>query len=222
MAIPKFNELSTGIQIILILVLGVALGAAIEYVFLRPIQEKNKATQATVDQLAQEVAPLRPFEARQKQLIEENRQLEIQLANLQRIVPEDKEVDGFVRLVNGASNQAGVDMRRFTSKPLVRQDYYTEVPFETELDGPYYQVMGFFDRLSRMERIVNVTNLKMGSIKGGKSVGNKTYEYDPNETVVAVCTMTTFFSSDEQPAPVAVKPGAKPPAKPRAAPAPKK
>lgn len=110
-------------------------------------------------------------------------------------------------------------MRRFTAKPVLTQDYYVEVPFEMEIDGPYYEVLNFFDRLSTFERIVNVSDMKMAAIEGGKALG-KAYTYSPSETVVAVCTITTFFSRDEDPpppAPVAKggRPGraAKPPQK---------
>jgi Tfp pilus assembly protein PilO len=31
------------------------------------------------------------------------------------------------------------------------------VPFEMELDGPYYSMLNFFDRVGKLERIVNVS-----------------------------------------------------------------
>ena len=147
-------------------------------------------------------------------MVIDNQRLELQLANLRQIVPDEKEVDSFIRLVEGASAASGVAVRRFTAKPVVPQDYYVEVPFEMEMDGPYYEVMDFYDRLSKLARIVNISDLKMGSIQAGKSVGGKQYAYNPNETAVGVCTITTFFSREEE-APPAAKPGqpAKPPQK---------
>lgn len=215
MAIPKFNELSTTIQIVLILVVAAAVAGVSEYLFMKPIAESNGKKKAQADQLAKEVAPLRPYEQKQRLLIADNQRLEIELANLRQIVPEEKEVDGFIRLVQGAAGASGVEVRRFTAKPVVPQDYYAEVPFEMEMDGPFYKVLEFYDRLSKLSRIVNVSDLKMGGIKGGKSVGNKQYFYNPHETVVAVCTITTFFSREEA-APRVGKPGqqpAKPPQK---------
>ena len=215
MAIPKFSELSPTIQIVLIVVVGAALWGVSEYIFLKPTVDANSKKQEQINKLNQDLAPLRPFEQKQKTLIAENRQLEIQLANLRQIVPDEKEVDSFIRLVEGASNGSGIQVRRFTVKPAVIQDYYVEAPFEVEMDGPYYQVLDFYDRLSKLARIVNISDLKMASIDSGKSVGNKVYPYGPNESVVAVCTITTFFSREEGASPPPAKPGqpANPPAK---------
>ncbi len=208
MAIPKLSELSTGLQVLIILLVAVAVWAGTEFFLLKPVSSSIEKKQTQSDQIEKELVPLRPYELKQKMLIAENQQLEIQLTNLRQIVPDEKEVDNFIRMVEAASLNSGIEIRRFTAKPLVPQDYYMEVPFEVEIDGPYFQVMAFFDRLSKLERIVNVSDLKMASIREGKGVGNKVYAYSPNETVVAVGMVTTFFSNESQ-TPVA-KPGAKP------------
>lgn len=213
MALPKFNELSNSIQILVIVVVGAALWGVSEYLLLKPVADNNAKTQAQADQLSKEVEPLRPYEQKQKQLVVENRQLELQLANLRQIVPNEKEVDNFIRLVEQAASTSGAMVRRFTSKPIMARDYYVEVPFEMELDGPYYEVMDFYDRLAKMARIVNVSDLKLGGIQGGKSIG-KGYAYSPSESVVAICTITTFFSREEE-APAAAKPGGAAPTPPK-------
>ena len=220
MAIPKFSELTPGLQVLLILLAGVAIWAGTEYFLLKPVSDQNAEKQKQAIKLDADVAPLRQYEQKRNVLVAENRQLEDQLARLREIVPDEKEVDNFVRMVEGASVASGIEVRRFTAKNPVQQDYYVEVPFEVELDGPYYEVLGFYDRLGKLARIVNVTDLKMGSLREGKSVGNKLYDYSPNETVVAVCNITTFFSSEET-APVTTKPGqpaapgARPPLQPK-------
>jgi len=206
MAIPKISELSTGMQIGIILLLGALLAVASEFLYLMPLASSNTKKQAQADQLAKDLAPLREFEQKQKVLAQENQQLEAKLATLRQIVPDEKEVDNFIRMVEGVSTASGINVRRFTAKTVVKQDYYDEVPFELEIDGPYYQVLDFFSRLGKLERIVNVSDMRIASIREGRPVGNKPYDYNLNETVVAVCTVTTFFSTEEQ-APQTGKPG---------------
>ena len=99
----------------------------------------------------------------------------------------------------------------YTSKPTASKEFYTEVPFEIELDGPYYSVISFFDQVSKLERIVNVSDLLVANTKKPSDAKAKhTYQYAPNESVVATCTATTFFSHDSAPAPAAKGPGAVP------------
>ena len=109
-------------------------------------------------------------------------------------MPEEKEVDNFVRLVQAEALSVGVSLRRFTAQAVSQQEFYVEVPFEVEMDGPFYDVMQFYDRLSRMERIVNVSELRMGGILSKKGVG-RAFAYSPSTTVSAICRVTTFFST---------------------------
>jgi len=103
-------------------------------------------------------------------------------------------------MVQGQANKAGVVIRRYTAKPLAPKDVYTEVPFEMELDGPYYSMLNFFDRVSKLERIVNVSGLLVATTKKpAEAKAKHTYQYGPGESVVSTCTATTFFSHDMQP-----------------------
>jgi type IV pilus assembly protein PilO len=130
-------------------------------------------------------------------------QLEIE----RRIVPDDKEVDNFMRLVDGEARKAGVEIRRYTSKPTSAKEFYTEVPFEVEFDGPYYSMLGFFDRLGKVERIVNVSGLAIASTrKPADAKAKHNYQYAPNESVVATCLTTTYFSHDLDPGTPASQP----------------
>lgn len=201
MAIPKLTDLSPTAQIAVILVVGAALWGVSEYLALRPVSVSNQTKTTQRDQLEKELVDVRPFRDRLRALDADNKQLEIQLANLQRIVPNEKEVDNFVRLLQAEASTAGIQVRRFTAKAAVPQQYHVEVPFEMELDGAFYDVLQFYDRLGRVERITNVSDLKMGGIQSGRGGGGKKYDYSPNETVVAVCTITTFFSREEESAP---------------------
>jgi Tfp pilus assembly protein PilO len=102
-----------------------------------------------------------------------------------------------------------VELRRYTSKDVKSQQYYSEVPFDMELDGPYYSTLNFFDRVSKLERIINISNLMISTTKNPSGAKAKhTYQYAPNESVVATFTATTYFSHDLTPS--AASAGAKP------------
>jgi Tfp pilus assembly protein PilO len=84
---------------------------------------------------------------------------------------------------------------------VTSKEFYSEVPFELELDGPYYSVLNFFDHVAKLERIINISDLLVANTKKGSEAKAKhTYQYAPNESVVATCVATTFFSHDVQPA----------------------
>jgi len=195
-AIPKFSELSPAVQVAIIVAVGAGLWALTEYVWPLPeLRAERDQLQTQVTQLEAEVMPLRQFRQNLGPLVAENAQLELQLENLRRIVPNEKEVDNFVRLVQAEALSAGIVLRRFTAQAVSQQEFYVEVPFEVEMDGPFYDVMEFYGRLARMQRIVNVSELRMGGLQSKTSIGQRAFQYPPSTTVAAICRITTFFST---------------------------
>jgi Tfp pilus assembly protein PilO len=94
-----------------------------------------------------------------------------------------------------------VELRRYKAKDTKPQQYYTEVPFDMELDGPYYSMLNFFDRVNKLDRIVNISNLLVSTTHNPSGAKTKhSYTYAPNESVVASFTATTYFSHDLTPA----------------------
>jgi len=167
------------------------------------------AAQHALEAKIRENNELESYRPKLKQIEQQLAELKQQLEIEQRIVPDEKQVDGFMTMMDGEAFKAGVEVRRYSAKDSKQQQYYTEVPFEMELDGPYYSVLNFFDRVSKLERIVNVGGLIVATTKnptGAKA--KRTYQYAPNESIVATFTATTYFSRDLQPP--AAGAGAKP------------
>ena len=94
--------------------------------------------------LEQEVANLRVYKQRRAELQSQMDALQKQLATLQTIVPEEKQVDQFILMIQAAATSSGVSMRRLTAKPVATKPYYFELPFEVQADGPYFSVLDFF------------------------------------------------------------------------------
>jgi type IV pilus assembly protein PilO len=196
----NFGEMS-GIKLWAVLVLAAALGSgALYYTVFKSQREENAAAQQALQAKMRENAELEAYRPKladmERQLANLKQQLEIE----RRIVPDEKEVDGLMRMVGSEARKSGVEIRRYTARPYNPRDFYTEVPFEVELDGPYYSMLGFFDRVGKLERIVNVSNLLVASTrKPADAKAKHTYQYAPNESVVATCVATTYFSHDLDP-----------------------
>lgn len=192
----------TGVKLLGTLVLGAAVvTGGLYYTVFKSQREENATAQTKLQAKLRENAELEAYRPKladiERQLTSLKQQLEIE----RRIVPDEKEIDNFMRMVSGEARKAGVEVRRYTSRPYASREFYTEVPFEVELDGPYYSMLGFFDRLGKVERIMNVTNLAVASTrKPGDAKAKHTYQYAPSESVVATCLTTTYFSHDLDPA----------------------
>ncbi len=175
-------------------------------------QEKGLVDQAVADRgkLSQDVQQLQVYKQRYGELKQQMDALSKQLETLKTIVPEDKEVDEFIRLLQGAASASNVSIRRLTSQPVTAKEYHYEVPFEVQADGPYFNVLDFFGRLSRLSRIINVGDLVFQDPE--KSAVTK-YPLRPGTTVSGVFTATTYFTKPADtgaPAASGAKPAGKP------------
>ncbi len=203
----NFGEMSGLKQLAVVVGGAVLVTAGLYYTLFKSVRDQNAAAQQKLEAKQKENKELEAYRPRlaeiERQLASLKQQLEIE----RRIVPDDKEVDSFMRMMDAEASKAGIELRRYTSKPVAQKEFYTEVPFDLELDGPYYSMLNFFDRVGKLERIVNVSGLLVASTrKPTDAKTKKTYQYAPNESVVATCTATTFFSHDLDPAAPA-KPG---------------
>jgi type IV pilus assembly protein PilO len=193
----NFNEMSGIKQWAAVVGVAAVLTVALYFTLFKSQREANATAQAALETKLRENAELESYRPKlvdiERQLASLKQQLEIE----RKIVPDEKEVPGFIKMMNAEAMKSGVELRRYTSKPTASKDFYTEVPFEMELDGPYYSMLNFFDKVGKLERIVNVSDLQVATTKKPTDAKAKhTYQYAPSESVVATCTATTFFSHD--------------------------
>ena len=190
----SFREYPWYLQALIFFALALVIFGAGEYLPMSPVASMR----ATLDDnhtkdsdLNRQVAELQVYERRNAEFKVEMAALEKQLETLKTIVPEEKEVDEFMRLLQEAAAASGVQIRSLTSMAVVPKEYHYELPFAISVDGPYFSIEDFFARLSRLSRIINVGDLTFNNVP---DVSKAKYPERPGTTVEGRCTVTTFFS----------------------------
>jgi type IV pilus assembly protein PilO len=200
-----FRDMSVIMQGLVALAIAVVLVLVGLYVPFSPVAQERSSYDTAVQQrtkLNQEVTQLQVYKQRYGELRQQMDALNKQLDTLKTIVPEEKEVDEFIRQVEGAAAASNVQLRRLTAQNIVPKDFHYEMPFEAQADGAYFNVLDFFARLSRLSRIINVGDLQFDDPQGNSVKGTK-YPVRPGETVTGVFTITTFFTKPADTAPAA-------------------
>lgn len=82
-----------------------------------------------------------------------------------RELPNTSEIPGLLSEIDGLARRSGLEVRKFQPLPEVMHEYYAEVPVQLAMDGSYHQVGVFFDRVSKMSRIVSVKDVEVGEPK---------------------------------------------------------
>lgn len=94
------------------------------------------------------------FEAELEELTE-------RLKQALRELPNDREIPDLLKRISNVGKKAGLEIRKFQPLPEVMAEYYAEVPVALEVVGSYHEVAMFFDRLSKLGRIVSVQDVEM-------------------------------------------------------------
>ena len=124
----KFSELS-GVKQWGLLVAGAALLPGAAYFFQFKSQaDANATAQQALDAKLQENRELESYKPRLAEMDRQVASLKQQLEIEQKIVPDAKEVPGFMTMLDDEAQKAGIEIRRYTAQPTASKEFYTEVP----------------------------------------------------------------------------------------------
>jgi type IV pilus assembly protein PilO len=203
----KFTELSGKVQFLIVLGAAVVLSGAAYWFLYKDMDVANRALRAQLKAKQDENAALRPYADKKADMERKIATLKDQLEQMKRIVPDEKEAPQFMEMMQAEARKAGIEVRRYTAKPTAQREFFSEVPFDLELDGSYYSMLRFFEDVAHLDRIINISNLKMASLrKAGDAGVKKQYAYASSETVAVTCMATTFFSREIAPGAPAAAP----------------
>jgi type IV pilus assembly protein PilO len=176
------GKLSFGTQVVVFAALAGLLYLCFYFFFYTKMQEEIEKKTNQRQELSDEVEKGKVTAARLPEFQREVERREATLQALSRILPNSKEVDDLLRKVQQMAAESSLDVLRFKPEATQPREFYAAWPISLELDGNYHNLAYFFDRLSKLSRIVNVSNLKIGASK------------DPtvSSTIQASCTATTF------------------------------
>ena len=202
----NFSELSGLKQWAAVMLGGVVITAALYFIVFKSQRDEVDHVQQALDSKLRENSELQSYKPKLKDMDQQLANLKQQMEIERHIVPDEKEVPEFIKLLDAEALKSGIEIRRYTAKAGNSKDFYTEVPFEMELDGSYYGVLDFFDRVGKLERIINISSVAMATTKKATDAKAKhTYQYAAGTSVVVVCDATTFFSHDVAPPVAAAK-----------------
>jgi len=80
-------------------------------------------------------------------------------------LPEKKEIASLLTGISTAGKTAGLEFFLFQPREEKKQDFYAEIPVSIRVRGSYHNVAIFFDKVSRLFRVVNITDIVMDTRK---------------------------------------------------------
>lgn len=166
------------------LLLGlVAAGVLTGYYFLmNPLWEEKGRHEATLQKLQADLEQKQLIAANRPKLEAEIKALEKELAEALVRLPEEKEIPKLLTQVNTLGQQNGLEFLLFRPGAPAKKGFYAEVPIEMRVEGQYHSLGGFLDRISKLERIVNVSDIKVSPLAAQPQRGDRSIVADLKAT----------------------------------------
>jgi type IV pilus assembly protein PilO len=82
----------------------------------------------------------------------------------QALLPEQNQMPDLLRKVTAAGQQSGVEFQIFRPQNSVPRGFYADNPIQVSVEGGYHQTGVFLSRLANLNRIVNVSDLRIEGI----------------------------------------------------------
>lgn len=165
-------------------VLGGGILAAYAYFLVLPMWEQRGRLQADLQKLESDLAQKKIIAANRPKLEADIKALQAQLEAALVRLPEEKDIPRLLTQVNTLGQQNGLEFLLFRPGAPTRKGFYAEVPIEMRVEGQYHALGGFLDRVSKLERIVNVSDIRVNPLAVQAQRGDK--------SVVAELRATTF------------------------------
>ncbi len=186
-----FKDFPPAAQAALLCLAAVLLVGVGFYFLVWPLYDQSVSLGKQVDALHMENEQNRAFETKLAEYQSLIQQQEKTLDTLRTLVPDEQTTDEFLRTIFRNAGLSDIHVRTFVPQAFVQREFYVEMPVALRIDGTYWSLVTFFNRLAHEQRIVSVSSVDLGAPSGG-GLGN--YSLAPGETVGANTTVITYFN----------------------------
>ncbi|ACM21411.1 type IV pilus biogenesis protein PilO [Geotalea daltonii FRC-32] len=172
---------------LLFLIIGL-LGAGFFFGLYQPKLKEFKTLQTQLEDLSRQASEAQKLANNLPKYKQEYEQLQNELKLALTELPNQKEIPSLLTSIANAGKSAGLEFLLFKPKPEEPKDFYAAVPVDISVSGTFYQIGSFFQAVSALPRIVNISNVNFTEIKTGKGL----------TTIKVNCLATTFRFLDKK------------------------
>lgn len=144
------------------------LGGAYFYLIYMPksgmVNELKKEYEELQIRLARAKAASKSLEKIQKQY----KEVDVEFKLMLELLPDKKEIPSLLESISKSGRDSGLEFLLFKPDNEARKGFYAEIPVKIEVEGGYHDLAMFFDKVSRLPRIVNISNISIKGVKDSK------------------------------------------------------
>lgn len=156
--------------LILVAILGVMAGIYFN-TFFNPRQEELKVLKDDLNKLVEELNRSRAITRDHQKFKEQLAKLDQELKTALTQLPDEKEIPEILKNITNLGKDSNLEFTLFRPKAEQPQQFYAKVPIELSVLGSYHNIGIFFDKVSKLPRIINVVDFNISRARDVKGKG---------------------------------------------------
>ena len=155
-------------KVLILAIILCAMAGIYVWRFFLPSQDDLGAAQREGSRLENELnnskAIARDLQKYNEQVAKLNEELRSALTQL----PNEKEIPEILKTISGLGKESNLEFTLFKPRPEQPQQFFANVPIDLVALGSYHNVGIFFDKVSKLPRIINVVDFNLTKAKDVK------------------------------------------------------
>ncbi len=157
----KIEKIKMPIRILILVGTLVLLGGAFYFLVYQPKTDEIRRATNEVSGLKMKVMKAKRDAKRLPEVEAREVKVNAQFKQALKLLPNEKEVPSLLRNITKLGADSNLVFRLFSPRKESPEHFYYRLPVSIEVSGNYHDVATFFDKVGRMERIVNILNVSM-------------------------------------------------------------
>ena len=186
--LDDIKNMSTMRKVILVCIILLVFAYLYYSYFYQAALEKKSKLDVRLSSLQQEIAEKQIIAKQIKKYRKERDALKEDLRMALTRLPEQKEIPGLLKSVSEAGRRLDIEFLLFQPIADVPKEFYAEVPVKVEMNGGYHDIVFFFEKVAKLPRIVNITDI---SIKRGNAK-------DKIDSLTTSCLVKTYMFLEKE------------------------
>jgi type IV pilus assembly protein PilO len=159
--IARISKVPFAQRVLVLAVVIVAIGLLNYVFFVSPAEESVARLDIEVKRLDGQLVEKRAIAQNLARYRVEVERLKQRLNEALTLLPNEAEIPELLQKIAALVEQSDCKMTNFEPQGEVVSGFYARIPVKMVINGNYHSIAVFFDKVSKLARIVNVTDIKL-------------------------------------------------------------
>lgn len=179
----QFTKLALTVKLVILGVILVAIFGVNFMFFYKPKKVELEAKKSQSAELEAKYVENQAIADNLSRFQEEVNLLKDQLREALTLLPNEASVHTLYKQLFIEAEKSNIELTSFKPAGVNKKGFYSDLSLDVQLHGPYHRIAEFIDRIGKLDRIINVSNIVFTKIQ---SVAN-------NETDTEVSARVTTY-----------------------------